>query len=48
MQTHRWREMDANFWYRGRKARDFQNIPEAAGMAGSDTAEAAVPIKRER
>src|SRR5208282_1994345 len=32
--THRWREMDSNFWYRGRKARDFRNIPEAAGMAG--------------
>src|SRR6516162_5027604 len=30
----RWREMDSNFWYRGRKARDFRNIPEAAGMAG--------------
>jgi hypothetical protein len=29
-----WREMDSNFWYRGRKARDFQNIPEAAGTAG--------------
>jgi len=32
--TQRWREMDSNFWYRSRKARDFQNIPEAAGTAG--------------
>jgi hypothetical protein len=26
--------MDSNFWYRSRKARDFQNVPEAAGTAG--------------
>jgi len=32
--TLRWREMDSNFWYRSRKARDFQNVPEAAGTAG--------------
>jgi hypothetical protein len=24
-QTHRWREMDSNFWSRGTKARDFRN-----------------------
>ena len=34
LQTLSWREMDSNFWYRGRKARDFRNIPEAAGTAG--------------
>jgi hypothetical protein len=28
--TLRWREMDSNFWYRGRKAVDFHSIP---GMA---------------
>jgi hypothetical protein len=30
-QTHCWREMDSNFWYRGTKAVDFRSIP---GMAG--------------
>ena len=29
--THRWREMDSNFWYRGTKAVDLRGIP---GMAG--------------
>jgi hypothetical protein len=28
--TLRWREMDSNFWYRGRKAVDFRSIPGIA------------------
>ena len=34
--THRWREMDSNFWYRGTKAADFRSIPGIArASAGS-------------
>ena len=29
--THRWSEMDSNFWYRGTKAVDFRTIPGIAG-----------------
>ena len=29
--THRWREMDSNYWYRGTKAVDFRSIPGIAG-----------------
>jgi hypothetical protein len=35
-----WREMDSNFWYRGRKAVDFRSIPGIAGVSagfGNDT-----------
>jgi hypothetical protein len=28
-----WREMDSNFWYRGRKAVDFRSIPGIAGVS---------------
>ena len=31
--THRWREMDSNFWYRGTKAVDFRSIPGIAGVS---------------
>jgi len=41
--THRWREMDSNFWYRGTKAADFRSIP---GIART-SAGSARPIVRQ-
>ena len=31
--THRWREMDSNFWYGGTEAVDFRSIPGIAGVS---------------
>jgi hypothetical protein len=30
--TRRWREMDSNFWYRGKKTVDSRSIPRIAGI----------------
>ena len=35
LQTHRWREMDSNFWYRGTKAVDFRSILAIVGVSAA-------------